>query len=347
MNLSVIIPLYNAERDIGRCLDSLIDQGLSENEYEIIVVNDGSLDDSLKIVISYAKKYSQIKVLDKENGGVGSARNSGIDCAKGKYIYFLDSDDFLVPNRLGYLVELSDKHELDILTFMSTPHYTKSLEGKSISKNREFDVTFGDNHLSAIVTGEEYVAKVKYRGEVWWFLINREFLLNSGIRFVEGRFLEDLPFSISLILDAKRIAHIDLDVHRYRIAPGSILTSTEPQHFLKVIRDLQYAATAFGPIIEKLERNEASTECIRRIKARQQSLVFFSMVRTLKSTMPFKEVKLRLKDMKAKNAYPLTSFLGKDYNGLSYQVLVRLFNQKYVYYALFLILNPLLRFKNK
>lgn len=347
MKLSVIIPVYNVEKYITKCLESILDQGLENPDYEIIIVNDGSTDSSLRIVESYAESNTHIKIFNKENGGAGSARNYGMDCAKGKYIYFIDPDDFLLPNSLKALVETSEQHSLDILTFMSKSYSDTSLKDKSLFESKDFSASFGNKVFSPIVNGQEYIANVNYRNEVWWFLTNREFLENSGMRLVEGRYLEDAAFSIELILAAKKIAHLQLDAHRYRETPGSAMNNLEPTHYLKIIRDIQHAVLNYNPIIESLENNKAHPDCIVRVKARQQSLVFFSMIRMLKSTMSFAEVKLRMNKMISINAYPLDAFLGKDFNGIIYQVLMRFFKTEGRFYFFFRLFNPVLKLKYK
>ncbi|MEO8774527.1 MAG: glycosyltransferase [Gelidibacter sp.] len=346
MKLSVIIPVYNVEKYVGKCLDTVLDQNLDVKDYEVIIVNDGSTDDSLKIVQNYADINHHFKIIDKENGGAGSARNLGMDSAKGKYVYFIDPDDYLLTNCLNKLIETSEQHNLDILTFLSQSYCDTSLKSKSLFKKNAFSGSFGDNMITPIVNGEKYVAKVNYRSEVWWFLINREFLKATGLRFEEGRYLEDVAFSIALILEAKKIAHLQLDTHRYRVTPGSAMNSIEPNHYLKIIRDIQCAALAFNPIIKTLENKKANPDCIARVKARQQSLVFFSMIRMLKSTMSFEEVKLRMNEMIGINAYPLNSFLGKDYHGVKYQILVRLLNTERRFYFLFRFLNPVFKLRH-
>ncbi len=345
MKLSVIIPVYNVEKHIKKCLDSLLDQGLYHEDYEIIIVNDGSTDRSCKIAESYADSNEHITIIVKDNGGAGSARNYGMDCAKGDYIYFIDPDDFLLPNCLTKLVDTAEHHKLDVLTFMSKSYSGKSLKEVSLFEKTDFSNSFDTNTLSPIVTGEEYVANVKYRSEVWWYLINRKFLISSAIRFAEGRYLEDAAFSIELFLRVKRMAHLKLDTHRYRMTPGSTMNSKEPSHYLEIIRDIQYAALAFKPIIETLEKGSANPDCIARVKAKQQSLVFFSMVRMMKSTMTLAEVKLRINEMVSINAFPLDAFLGKDYKGLWYQILVELFKTERRFYLLFKLFNPVFKIK--
>lgn len=100
MFLSFIVPVYNTEKYLAECLDSLLEQDIPYEEYEIICVNDGSTDGSLDILRRYAEAHSNVIVVDKENGGVASARNAGLDAACGDYIWFFDSDDIIHPNIL-------------------------------------------------------------------------------------------------------------------------------------------------------------------------------------------------------------------------------------------------------
>jgi glycosyltransferase involved in cell wall biosynthesis len=347
MRLSIIIPVYNVEKYIAKCLDSLLDQGLPNKDYEIIVVSDGSMDGSLKIAQSYAKINDHIKVFEKENGGIGSARHYGMDYAKGKYIYFLDSDDYVVSNSLNILIDSCELYKLDILTFRSKSFSSLSSKEESISEESNINVSFEDNISSQIVTGEEYVANVNYRSEVWTYILNREFLLNSGIRFVEKRYLEDVVFSIKLFLMANRMVHLKLDAHRYRISPGSAMASKKPSHYLKIIRDLQYAVLGFEPVIKMLESKNALPDCIARVKDRQRSLLFFSMIRMINSTMNFDEVKLRMNEMNSTHAYPFHSSLGVDYNRITYQILFSLFRTKRRFYFFFRLVNPILKLRFK
>jgi len=100
MKISLIIPVFNVDQYLSRCLDSCIHQDLIPDEYEIIAVNDGSTDRSLTILREYEQKYSNIKVIDKPNGGLSSARNTGLSVAIGDYIWFIDSDDWIKENSL-------------------------------------------------------------------------------------------------------------------------------------------------------------------------------------------------------------------------------------------------------
>src|SRR5690606_9641339 len=117
MNLSIIIPVYNVEKYIERCIRSCYDQQLLLKEYEIVVIDDGSLDGSVKIVQGLIDSYSNLTIRSQKNKGLGGARNTGIINAKGHYILFLDADDYLLPNVLAKLLQPAISKELDIIDF--------------------------------------------------------------------------------------------------------------------------------------------------------------------------------------------------------------------------------------
>lgn len=344
MRLSIIIPVYNVEKYVSKCLGSVLDQDIDPKDYEIIIVNDGSTDGSLKIIEDYAKIHGRIKIFNKKNGGVGSARNYGIDVSTGKYIYFLDPDDYLISNSLKTLLEACECHDLEILTFVSDFFSNSFSNEKTDGLNSA--VSF-NNIMSPIVAGEDYLANEYYRVEVWWFLINREFLKNSNITFIEGRWMEDAIFSLELFLKAKKMAHLNLNAHRHRKTSGTAMTKKEPAHYLKVIRDIQNVAMAYDPMIKMLESKKTNPGSITRIKAKQESFVFFSMIRMLQSTMSFEEVKQHMNNMAQINAYPLNFFIGNDYNRIDYKVLVPLFNKKERFYFFFRLVNPVFKLKYK
>ncbi|WP_296311594.1 glycosyltransferase family 2 protein [Winogradskyella sp. UBA3174] len=336
MRLSIVIPVYNAAIFLSLCLESLLNQDIDSKDYEILVIDDGSSDNSLSIANSFSDRYDHINVHSKLNGGVGSARNKGLALAKGAYIYFIDPDDYLAKDVLNTILKKAEDNKLDVLTFRSLPTKDSSLFHSNPNKI--------GLQLSPILNGEDYIANNNYQNEVWWYIIKRTFFLESKITFIEERWMEDAILTAKLFLKANAIANFPMSIHRHVIVEGSAMTSKEPSHYIRVINDNYNAALVFDTIINKLKSNPSSNkECLVRLNARQQSFVFFMMVRMLKSTIHLKDVKPILNHLYTIKAYPLNAFLDKDYNGFSYTILVKLFNSKTIYYSLFRIFNPLFR----
>ena len=118
MRLSIIIPMYNASQHIERCINSIYHQGLNVNEFEVIVINDGSTDNSLEIVKDYFTSYKNIRFFSQKNSGQGAARNLGIKHATGEYILFLDSDDFLLPQSINKILAIVKHVSCDVINFL-------------------------------------------------------------------------------------------------------------------------------------------------------------------------------------------------------------------------------------
>ncbi|BAO77198.1 glycosyltransferase [Winogradskyella sp. PG-2] len=337
MRLSIIIPVYNVVKFLPRCLDSILEQDIASDDYEILIIDDGSTDNSFDIANAYSKKYANLKVHSKKNGGVGTARNLGVSYSKGNYIYFIDPDDYLAKDVLKTLLEKIESNDLDIMTFISKRTTDQTLQ-HSETKKPELG-------LSSILNGESYIAENNYKNEVWWYIIKREFLLDSKIKFIEGRWMEDAILTARLFLKANRMAHFSIDAHRHLIIEGSAMRNKEPSHYIKVIDDNKNAALVFETLIQSLIKKNANSSCIKRLKTRQQSFIFFLMVRMLKSTINLKQVKTTIYEISKTNAYPLNIFPGNDYQGIRYTLLTRLFNHKRAYYFIFRFFNPIL--KNK
>ncbi len=330
MQLSIIIPCYNMERYLPECLDSLLNQNLNPADFEMIIVNDESKDSTLIVANNYAAKHSNIVIVDKKNAGVGAARNSGYDIARGKYIYFLDPDDYLAKNTITSILGLMESNDLDILTFNSMPVVKRHVPDST-------NIEHGVKKLK-IQDGISYIANTKHHNEIWWYLIKRDFIKRTGIRFIEGKWMEDAILTSELFLKAERMAHVDYDVHRYRILPTSAMRNKSPEHYNKVIFDNANAAYVYEQLINSVSKDHAEAiKCITRLKTRQQSFVFFLMVRLMKSDISVDRIPEMLEGFEKIDAYPLKKFLGEDYHGVGYSFLVFIFNRKS-------LINPFIRF---
>ena len=143
LRLSIIVPVYNVERYIPMCLESIVLQSLED--YEVILVNDGSTDSSREICDKFAAEHKEFRVIHQGNEGVSAARNKGIAEAQGEYILFLDSDDFLVPQSIGPLLSIAKNNNLDVLGFgyKTVPEDTKDLPPFSSEPHQELEIING------------------------------------------------------------------------------------------------------------------------------------------------------------------------------------------------------------
>lgn len=221
MKLSVIIPVYNVEVYLSECVLSLYQSGLSTVDFEVLLINDGSTDGSFQIACELSKKYMNIRVFTQENQGLSATRNRGILEAKGDYIFFLDSDDFIYPNVLPILLKKAFENNLDILRFEYW-NVTESGEKKSLSKYKNkrklFEDKIGDGYflLENVYNREFYAC---------FSLIKRSFLIQSGVKFTQGMYYEDIEFTISLSTFAKRAMYISKPLYAYRNRVTSIVNT--------------------------------------------------------------------------------------------------------------------------
>lgn len=223
MKISIIIPLYNTEKYISRCIDSCLNQTFSD--FEIIIINDGSNDGSKGIVLSYAQKYDFIKVYTTENRGLSAARNLGMDYAKGKYIYFLDSDDWIDADCLEKCYYYAEKYELEIVAFDAKVILEEDANVKY--KYNSYDRR-GKAKEYTLQTGYEFIKDYKtipVSAPAWEVLTQKEFLTKNNIRFLEGAYYEDNKFHYDSMICASRVMYIPHLFYNRTYRMDSIMTS--------------------------------------------------------------------------------------------------------------------------
>lgn len=225
--VSVIIPAYNVQVFLRECLDSVIGQTLSN--IQIICVNDGSTDDSLEIMKEYAEKDSRVFIIDKENGGLSSARNAGLNAAKGEYILFLDSDDYIAEETLKTLYDYADYFDLDELFYNAEVFYdTDELEQEHESYSGYY-VRKGQYPNTEI--GRNLFVKFQQNGDfkpsACLQILKRSFLEEHKIRFYEGILHEDNLFTMQCLSLAKRTRLLDQPFYKRRVRGGSIMTDAK------------------------------------------------------------------------------------------------------------------------
>lgn len=219
MKLSYIIPVYNVEKYLRQCVDSILAQTF--DDYEIILVDDGSPDNCPAICDEYKEKYPDVvKVIHKENEGLASARNAGLKTAQGDYIFFVDSDDFLLKDRVSELYNKALEYDADILqtTYIS-------FDEKNNKKIISFPV-FETEKLITHSTMEQEICFSTKKNRVifvWRNLYRRKFLIDNDIRFDERlKMVEDAPFNTLAFIKSERFVAVDIPFYCYRFRDGSL-----------------------------------------------------------------------------------------------------------------------------
>lgn len=222
--VSVIIPVYNVEQYLRQCLDSVVNQTLKD--IEIICVNDSSTDNSLAILNEYVARDSRIKVITQPNGGAGAARNNGLSASTGKYLSFLDSDDFFEPDMLELAYEKAEEDKADFVVFQSDQYYTdddKFVQVAWTLREKEIPPYTPFSHRQMT----DNIFKV-FVGWAWDKLYNREFVEQNHLLFQEQRTSNDMLFVFSAVAIAKRITIVKkVLAHQRRDAKDSLSKTRE------------------------------------------------------------------------------------------------------------------------
>lgn len=215
VKLSIIVPIYNVEQYLRKCVDSVLNQDYED--YEIILVDDGSPDGCPQICDEYAAKHENIRVVHRENGGLSAARNSGIEEAKGEYVMFVDSDDYIEPNVLRGLMEQVEREQLDVLHFDYQNVRMNAAGQNEVFQPYKFPHPV--DKRTDVVSGERYLnERMGYGCYACHFVIKRE----VASTFTPGIHFEDTEWLPRMMLAAKRVNATSKIVYNYFMRDGSI-----------------------------------------------------------------------------------------------------------------------------
>ncbi len=222
--VSVIIPIYNSEKNLDRCINSAVNQTL--RDIEIILVDDGSQDSSPEICDKWAEEDCRIKVIHKKNGGVSSARNAGLDAAAGKYICFFDSDDYAESSMIEKLYNKLFAENADICTccnFFNDTYSEKPSRQTIEIRNKLFGSAFA-----------EYFGKDIISYSVWGSVYKSDIIKKYNIRFLDYQkvFSEDSLFNLMYFSLITRLTYIDEPLYRYYRHDNSLMTSSVPGDYI-------------------------------------------------------------------------------------------------------------------
>lgn len=207
MKLSVIVPIYNVEKQLERCVNSLINQGSQELDLQIILVNDGSTDKSGNIAKQYSEKYDEIIYVEKINGGLSDARNTGVKYANGEYMSFVDSDDYI-----------SDGLYVKLLPYMEQKYDMVKMKIKKVQDNgKDIDENYSSEFFDQ--TGEQAFEKL-YKSDVmtevaWGYLYKTEFYKQNKFEFAKGLYHEDFGLIPLIMLKADKVASTNIGYYNY------------------------------------------------------------------------------------------------------------------------------------
>ena len=232
--VSVIVPIYNVEKYLDRCMESLLNQTLKD--IEIIMVNDGSPDNCPQMCDEYAKKDSRVKVVHKKNGGLGFARNSGLDIATGEYVAFVDSDDYVDLNMYEKLYKAAEENnnEAVFCGFKKEFSPNRFIECKECDTYTEYSSDkMNELVLDFIAAPPHCKSEYIHDMSVWHSIYKRSIIEDNNIRFISERDYasEDIPFQIDFLKCCKKVGFIPDIFYVYCYNGGSLTKSFKPEKF--------------------------------------------------------------------------------------------------------------------
>lgn len=213
MFLSIIIPVYNVEKYVEKCLSSCLEIQQYSSDFEIIIVNDGTKDRSLEIIERITKGRTNVSIINKSNGGLSSARNVGLKSAKGDYVWFVDSDDIVNPTIFPYIRETTINEKIDVVAF-----YTQIISKSGVSSVKRSIIP------NKILDGHDFYFsdyRYPYSGAPFYYF-RRNFLLKNNLYFKEKVIFEDLLFTAMVFSLAEKCIYLDFEGYNYILHKNSI-----------------------------------------------------------------------------------------------------------------------------
>lgn len=222
VQFSIVMPIYNVEKYLEQSINSILSQSFTD--YELILVNDGSTDSSAEICEEFAKKNNKIFVIHKENGGLSDARNKGILQSKGKYIIFIDSDDFWDDiDALKKIKSVIDENKSDVITW----RYKKYFED-----TKQYGKSAGYNYVASSFNAKELISSQNYIVSACCKAVKRELIINNNLYFAYKELSEDIVWSAEIIALTEKISASNLDFYVYRQRMNSISHSISKKNIL-------------------------------------------------------------------------------------------------------------------
>lgn len=296
--LSIIIPMYNAEKYIANCLDSILSSNLPKGEYEILIVNDGSTDDGPTIAQSYVENNSNISYLTQENQGQSAARNLGIKQCHGEYVWCVDADDMVYQDIVELFKQLSNLKALDILAFCLR---VENEDGLFVRPECSQPSLQHDKLMS----GREAIIGGYDPSSVCALWIRKQFILENNLFFKVGITHQDVELSYRLFASAHLVMFTSFSPYRYILHPNSTSQSINPAKKIKYLSDDIVVYLSFKNLAQSTQMDQELSSVIAN---RAQNILFslvFSLYRKRKIWSPLGVNRAVVDKLKENHLYPI------------------------------------------
>jgi glycosyltransferase involved in cell wall biosynthesis len=285
MLLSIVIPVYNVEEYIEKCILSCVNQDVPLDKYEIIIVNDGSPDDSLNICKRLEKEFANIKIITQKNKGLSGARNTGLKNSIGEYVWFVDSDDWITKDCLKSIYEAVNTYKSDIFWLGHDVISNKKVINKFIPKET----------LKPIDGNDFFINHLDNKFYIWKFIYKREFLISNDLSFYEGLLYEDLEFTPRALHLAKSCYNLPNIYYHYLMRDGSIVNNVK-------IKNVEDRFFIFNRLFEYMRENKVPESYYKTLYNSIIDSVFTTLRIAAKSNLKLtKSVKNNINNLKVES----------------------------------------------
>lgn len=231
------MPVYNVESYLKRCVESI--QACKLKNYELILVNDGSTDNSYNICLDFQTKYTEIKVINQKNGGLSNARNTGLSEARGKYIVFFDSDDYIISKNFYKTIEKLKKSKNWKMDILISDFFRVSQEEKIIDQINQ--IQENEDIIYDVTYMKKFLQQYGCFWNTWRFIFNRKFLRENYFQFKDGFLCEDIDFAVKTLLKTKNIAFYHNSYYCYKLGRESsimnVVNIKRVQDYLQITKE--------------------------------------------------------------------------------------------------------------
>lgn len=266
--LSIVVPAYNVEHELERCIESCLKQDVSQDSYEIIIVNDGATDNTLQVAKNIAAKNACVTVINQRNMGLGGARNTGLKYSSGKYVWFIDSDDYIKPNVLGNMIKQAEADDLDCLFF----RLQRVFDDESFrSEVDDYECVQPSVRKNTVISGREAILQGYNPSSACAILFNAEFLRKHDLHFMLGIYHEDAEFTYRMVSKARKIMFITDSPYLYFTHAGTMTRSKNINPLIKNREDDVTVAQSYLSLAQELK---ADSRLSRVITKRAKSILF-------------------------------------------------------------------------
>lgn len=317
--------MYNSAKWLPKCLDSVLNQDIPLDELEVICVNDGSPDESELVALRYKEKYlDTIVVLSQENQGPSGARNNGMKHATGKYLCFVDPDDYVEPQVFGGLVKKMDDGGLDMLRF----NYQIVDENYKLQEKREFEKEF--DYSPCVMSGAEFLAnRLDTACNIWRYMYRTELIVANGIWCFTGDYFDDTPWLPMVLMKAEKLDICDTVVYDYQERSDSLVkTRTLPavrkkiEGYFLLLNLLQEEKRVLNGHVASYQNMKVLSDVSLSESTRTKIFGWYEMIIALSvislltniATYEYGSYRQYLKRLKAMNVLPLSFYKSLEKN---------------------------------